>query len=73
MTRHYVNVTGIPLEFLELMGYDLVHEDDEFILLNHKGDEHVLSKHGCQYLYVDDQNDAAIFRSRSRIPAPPDD
>jgi hypothetical protein len=67
----YVNVDGIPLEFLGFMGYNLVAEDDHFILLNHKGQDHVLPKEGPRFLYVEDDNDAAILRSRPRIPAPP--
>jgi hypothetical protein len=69
----YVDVSGIPSEFLEFMGYIILDEDDEFRLINHKGDHHILWKRGSQLLFVDDDNDVSIFRGRRRIPAPPKD
>jgi hypothetical protein len=53
------------------MGYTLVDQDEDFILLHHKGDDHVLSQRGCRYLYVEDPNDASALRNLNRIPAPP--
>jgi hypothetical protein len=69
----YVDVTGLAIEFLEFMGYVLVDEDDEFLLLNHKGDEHIIYKPGPRLLYVEDDNDVAIFKNRPRFDAPPAD
>lgn len=53
------------------MGYVLVEENEDFFLLRHKGDDHVLAKQGCRDLYVDDPNDAAIFKILSRLQATP--
>lgn len=67
---HYVDVRDVPLELLELLGYYLVAEDDEFVLLTHKGEEYILSKDGPRLLYVEDHNDATILRSERVYPAP---
>lgn len=66
----YVDITGLPTQFLEFMGYIVVDQNDEFILLNHKGEEHIIYK-PKPMLYVDDENDVAIFANRPRVPAPP--
>ena len=67
----YVNIDGLPIEFLEFMGYVRVAENDEFLLLNHKGDEHIIYKPGPRMLFVEDGNDVAIFKNRPRMDAPP--
>jgi hypothetical protein len=41
---YYVNVDGIALEHLELLGYYLVDETDQYILLRNKGDDYILCK-----------------------------
>ena len=69
----YVNIDGIPINFLEFMGYIRVAENSEFLLLNHKGDEHIIYKPGPRMLYVGDNNDVEIFKNRPRLPAPPAD
>jgi hypothetical protein len=69
----YVNVSGIPLSTLEFCGYIVMDEDDEFYLLDRKGDHHIISKEGDQLLYVEDYNDVAILRGRPAIKAPPVD
>ena len=69
----YVDITGLPTAFLEFMGYIVVAENDEFLLLNHKGDPHIIYKPGPQMLYVEDDNDVPIFKNRPRIDAPPDE
>jgi hypothetical protein len=68
----YVNIDGLEIGFLEFMGYVLVAENEEFLLLNHKGDEHIIYKPGPRFLYVADDNDVHIFKNRPRIPAPSD-
>lgn len=68
----YVDVAGISDQILELMGYVLVDEGDDFQLFVQKGEEHILPKAGRRLLRVEDDNDAAIFRSRRRIPVPPE-
>jgi len=67
----YVSIDGIPIGFLEFMGYIRVTEDADFLLLNHKGDEHIIYKRGPQLLYVADDNDVAIFKNRPHVEAPP--
>lgn len=67
----YVDVSDVPLDFLEFMGYRVEKEDGSFILLNHKGEQHIVSKNGARYLMVDDYNDAKIFDGRRKIEVPP--
>jgi hypothetical protein len=69
----YVNIDGLPIDFLEFMGYIRVAENPEFLLLSHKGEEHIIYKPGPRMLYVDDNNDLAIFKNRPRMAAPPAD
>ena len=69
----YVNIDGLAIEFLEFMGYVRIAEDHEFLLLSHKGEEHIIYKPGPRMLFVADDNDVAIFKSRPRIEAPPSD
>ena len=71
MSRYYVDITGVPDDFLELMGYCKVLEDDQFELRIAKDKEYILPKKGRRHLYVDDPNDAAIFRARPKVAAPP--
>jgi hypothetical protein len=71
MSRYYVDVTGVPDDFLEFMGYCKVKEDDEFELRIAKDKEYVLRKSGPKYLYVDDPNDVGLFRARAKVAAPP--
>jgi hypothetical protein len=67
----FVDVTGIPLRFLEVLGYILFEENEDFELLVNKGQPHLLPKEGSRLLYVEDDNDVSILRARRRIPAPP--
>ena len=67
----FVNIDGLPLSFLEFMSYVTVDENDEFMLVANKGDEQIISKIPPSMLWVDDDNDVAIFKNRPRIPAPP--
>lgn len=69
----YVNIDGLPIALLEFMGYVRVAENEEFLLLNHKGDEHIIYKPGPQMLYVEDHNDVEIFKNRLKMDAPPPD
>jgi hypothetical protein len=71
MPRHYVDVTNIPDDILEIMGYCLFEQTDEFQLRVFKDEPYILPKEGKKFLYVEDANDAAIFRARAKIPAPP--
>jgi hypothetical protein len=76
MKRFYVNIAGVPQAFLDFMGYFVLFEDDEFKILLHKGDLHLVDKNN-PYLYVDDKNDADLlhgpFMEREKIPLPPRD
>ena len=71
MARYYVDVRGVPDDFLEFMGYCKVSENEEFELRIAKDKEYVLRKDGPRYLYVDDPNDVPIFRARAKVAAPP--
>ena len=68
---HYVNVDGIPIEFLEFLGYTVYAENDDFYLLRCKGDDYILPKNSPRFLFIEDGNDAAILRNRRTIPRPP--
>jgi hypothetical protein len=76
MSRFYVNITGISQEFLDFVGYPVIHEDKDFKYLMNKGQLHVIDKKGTQYLFVDDKNDADLLRgpflARKKIDAPVD-
>lgn len=70
----YVNIDGISREVLEGIGYYVVYEDEEFILINHKGDEQIIDKSGPKELKVDDE-EAGILeqyssKTKRRIPLP---
>ncbi len=69
----YVNIDGLPINFLEFMGYVLVAENEDFLLFNNKGQDHIIFRKGPRLLFVEDDNDVAIFRNRPRIEAPPPD
>lgn len=71
MATYYVDVTGISDDFLEFMGYCKVAEDNEFELRVAKDKAYILPKEGSRYLYVDDPNDAALFRARGKVAVPP--
>jgi hypothetical protein len=72
--RYYVNIAGVPQGFLDFLGYFVLAEDEEFKILVHKGDLHLVDKNK-PYLYVDDQNDAGLlkgpFMEREKITLPP--
>jgi len=74
MARFYVNITGVSQDYLSFLGYFVVAENEEFKILDHKGDIHLIDKNNS-YLYVDDMNDAALlkgpFIAREKIPLPP--
>ncbi len=67
---YYVEVTDVPLDFIEFMGYRVEGQDDEFVLLNRKGEIHIIAKNGRRFLYVEDLNDAKIFEGRQILRAP---
>jgi hypothetical protein len=71
MSRYYVDVTGVPDDFLEFMGYCKVKENHEFELRVAKDKEYILRKNGAKYLYVEDPNDASLFHARAKVAAPP--
>ena len=65
---------GCRRKSLIFLEYTIIFEDDDFKLLNHKGDLHTVDKKGRQFLFVDDINDKhsldGAFRPRKKIPAP---
>lgn len=67
----YVDISDVPHEKLEFLGYYAVAEDDEFRLYENKGDGQVVAKEGKRWLYVDDLNDAHALGFKFRVPAPP--
>jgi hypothetical protein len=72
MGRFYVDITGIPQNYLDFLGYTLFAEDESFKILRNKSDMHLVDKEK-PYLFVDDMNDAEIMRSfggRAKIPVP---
>ncbi len=72
MERYYVDIAGVPRSTLEFAGFIVVFEDEDFMLLYHKGDMHLIDKEK-PYLYVDDRNDADLlhgFKMRDKIPLP---
>lgn len=74
MNRFYVNIAGVSQAFLDFLGYFVLFEDEDFKLLLHKGDLHLIDKYN-PHLYVDDKNDADLlngpFLPREKIPLPP--
>jgi hypothetical protein len=68
---HYVDVRGISPDVFSILGYILLDENEEFEVYWHKSGIYVLAKHGKRLLYVEDDNDAAVLRSRKGIVAPP--
>ena len=70
---YYVDISDVPLDFLEFMGYRVEGQDDRFILLTNKGEHHVISKGGKKFLRVEDINDAKAFEGRKLVKAPPKD
>jgi len=73
MERHYVNITGITQSQLEMAGFIVIFQDDDFQVLIHKGDLHVVYK-VKPYLFVDDRCDAEFLRDlrgRDTIPLEP--
>ena len=69
----YVDISDVPIDFLTFMGYSVSAQNDQFILLNHKGEPHIVVRNGTRYLYVEDFNDAAIFERRRKVQAPPEE
>jgi hypothetical protein len=74
MGRFYVNIEGVSQAALDFLGYIVIFENNEFKILSHKGDVHVVDK-SKPYLYVDDKNDQELlsgpFKARERITLPP--
>ena len=70
---YYVDISDVPLDFLEFMGYRVEAESEQFLLLNNKGEQHIVLREGRRFLYVHDFNDAQIFEGRAIIEAPADD
>ncbi|WP_316193817.1 hypothetical protein [Bradyrhizobium sp. SZCCHNRI1029] len=72
MPRHYVDISGISDEELEMLGYYLVEAEEEFALYDKKGEHFIVHKRGQRrFIYVDDINDAIILRGKATRPAPP--
>jgi len=72
VTRHYVDITDISDQELEMLGYYLVANNGTWALYSNKGEAfvvHVVGNRRC--IYVEDMNDAIILRGRRSIPAPP--
>ena len=69
----YVDISDVPLDFLEFMGYTVEAENETIIVLNRKGDHHIVLREGTRYLHVEDPNDAEIFAKRRMFKAPPRD
>jgi hypothetical protein len=53
------------------MNFSKMGYSEEFQLRIFKGEPYILPKDGKRYLYVEDVNDAIIFRARPKVPAPP--
>lgn len=68
----YVDISSVSLATLRTLGYDLVADDEEFRLFKyvHTGEEYIVSRNGCAYLYFDDYNDAAHLEPKFRVRAP---
>jgi hypothetical protein len=72
MARHCVDITDISDSDLEMLGYYLVEEDEEFALYDNKGEHFIVHRKGTRrFIYVEDVNDAIILRGRSTRPVPP--
>lgn len=72
MARHYVDITGISDDDLEMLGYYLIFADGEFALYNNKGEHFIVHRRGDRrFIYVEDINDAIILRGRATRPVPP--
>ena len=67
MERYYVDITGITSGQLELAGFIVLFEDNEFMWLNQKGDHFLIDK-AKPYLYVDDRCDAEFLRDLRHQP-----
>jgi len=67
MERYYVNIIGITKPQLELAGFVVVLEDDEFMLLEQKGDVHLVEK-AKPYLFIDDRCDADFLKELRNQP-----
>jgi len=67
---YYVDISDVPLDFIEFMGYRVEGENEQFVLLNRKGDQHIILKDGKRFLYVEDFNDAQALHGRAVIAAP---
>jgi hypothetical protein len=71
MARHYVDITGVSDAELEMLGYYLVEEEDEFALYDNKGEHFIVHRQGNRrFIYVEDINDAMILRGRATRPVP---
>ena len=71
MTRHYVDISGISDEQLEMLGYYLEYSENHFALYTKKGEDFVVHNTGDKRcIFVDDMNDAIILQGRNSLPAP---
>lgn len=68
---HFVEVSGVPTDVLELLGWVLIEETEEFRVFIKKGELFIVDKTPPSFIFVDDYNDVPILRSHSRVPAPP--
>lgn len=67
----YVNIQGVDDQFLEFLGYNLVHEDHEFKLyVDYHGEDHLVLKVKPRLL-VEDLNDAALLADKATGPQSP--
>ena len=72
MARHYVDITEVSDQDLEMLGYYFVVSDGEFSLYNNKGEHFIVHRKGDRrFIYVEDVNDAITLRGRGTRPVPP--
>jgi hypothetical protein len=56
---------------LEMLGYYVVEGEEEFALYDNKGEHFIVHRQSDRrFIYVDDINDAIIFRGRAMRPVP---
>jgi hypothetical protein len=72
VTRHYVDITGISDQELEMLGYYLASNNGTWALYTNKGDAfivHLTGRKRC--IFIEDMSDALILKGRNSLPAPP--
>lgn len=72
MRRHYVDISGVSDDQLEMLGYYLEYREDHFILYTKKGEDYIVhNTGGKRCIFVEDVNDAIILQGRNSLQAPP--